>query len=124
MTVFIDSDILIEISRARDQQVLKIWSELADSATTLCYSPVSEAEVWAGALPREYAVTTALLQRLECVPITRETGRKAGEYMAQYRKSHGVELPDALIAASAFETSAAIWIRNRKHYPMRDIAFY
>jgi predicted nucleic acid-binding protein len=124
MNVFVDSDILIEISRARDQEILRVWTALADTASEIYYSPVSEAEVWAGARPNEYAATTALLQRLTCVDITRNTGRKAGEYMSRFGKSHGVEVADALIAAGAFDLGATLWTRNRKHYPMPDITFF
>jgi hypothetical protein len=35
-----------------------------------------------------------------------------------------VELGDALIAASAAASGAMLWTRNRKHYPMTELAFY
>lgn len=47
----------------------------------------------------------------------------AGEYIRRYRKSHSVELGDALIAASAVVSGAALWTRNRKHYPMPELKF-
>ena len=37
-------------------------------------------------------------------------GRRAGEYLRRYRKSHAVELGHALIAASAVERGARLWI--------------
>jgi predicted nucleic acid-binding protein len=53
-----------------------------------------------------------------------ETGRQAGDYLKRYRKSHAVELGDALIAAGAVLNNAALWTRNRKHYPMKELAFF
>ena len=47
--------------------------------------------------------------------------RKAGEYRALYRPSHGMALPDALIAATAFVHQSALITRNTRHYPMSDI---
>jgi predicted nucleic acid-binding protein len=44
--------------------------------------------------------------------------------LRRYRKSHGVELADALIAATAVAHSAMLWTRNRKHYPMKELAFF
>jgi predicted nucleic acid-binding protein len=44
--------------------------------------------------------------------------------MRQYRKSHGVELGDALIGSAAVLNGAALWTRNKKHYPMKDVSFY
>ena len=40
------------------------------------------------------------------------------------KKSHSVELGDALIAACASSTDLKLWTLNKKHYPMKDIAFY
>jgi predicted nucleic acid-binding protein len=51
-------------------------------------------------------------------------GRRAGEYLRRYRKSHAVELGDALIAAGAVASGGRLWTRNRKHYPMPELTFY
>ena len=53
-----------------------------------------------------------------------EAGRQAGDYLRRFRKSHGVELGDALIAAGALANNAALWTRNRKHYPMKELSFF
>ena len=45
-------------------------------------------------------------------------------YLRQYGKSHGVEIADALIAASAVANRATLWTRNRKHYPMKELSFF
>ncbi len=74
--------------------------------------------------PAESEKLTALFGSLVCVPIDSETGKRAGEYLRQYRRSHGVELGDALIAAAAVMNGAALWTRNRKRYPMRGLGFY
>jgi predicted nucleic acid-binding protein len=58
------------------------------------------------------------------VPIDAALGRQAGEYLRRYRKSHAVELGDALIAASAVANGAQLWTRNRKHYPLPELKFY
>ena len=124
MTVLVDSDILIEVSRGRDQNILSRWTELSQSDNPVLYSPVTAAELWAGARPREYEALTDLFRTLLCAPINNETGRQAGDYLRQYRKSHGVELGDALIAAAALLNRAELWTRKRKHYPMKELSFY
>lgn len=124
MTVLVDSDVLIEVSRGRDQEILSSWVNLSQSDSTILYSPVTEAELWAGARPREHEALTNLFRTLLCAPIDRETGRQAGDYLHQYRKSHGLELGDALIAATALLSDAELWTRNRKHYPMKELSFY
>ena len=124
MTILIDSDILIELTCAKDSAILGKWKELSESENILLCSPVSVAELWHGAIPREFEATTNLFRSLTCVPIDAATGRQAGDYLRQYIKSHGVKLGDALIAASAVLHGAALWTRNRKHYPMKGVSFY
>ena len=92
MTVLVDSDILIEVSRGRDPGIVSQWIKLSGSDASILYSPVSVAELWAGARPSEYEALRNLFRTLTCAPIDTETGRYSGEYLRQYRKSHGVEL--------------------------------
>ena len=124
MNILVDSDILIEISRERDQDILSKWIALAESDSAILCSPVSAAELWAGAWPREHEALTDLLRALVCAPIDYETGRQAGDYLRRYRKSHALQISDALIAASAFLNDAELWTRNRQHYPMKELKFY
>jgi hypothetical protein len=118
MTILIDSDILIEVLRGRDTRIVGDWLKWSASTGPILYSPVSQAELWAGARPSEHDLIANLFQALQCVPIDDEIGRLAGDYLRQYQKSHSLELGDALIAASAVLRNAAVWTRNRKHYPM------
>jgi len=124
VSVLIDSDVLIEVTRARDREVLKKWSELSASEEAVLCSPVSIAELWQGALASEHGVLNSLFRVMTCIVIDAGTGRRAGELLRRYRKSHGMELGDALIAASAELSGAAVWTRNRKHYPMTTISFF
>jgi hypothetical protein len=124
VTVLVDSDILIAVSRGRDQEIVARWIELSDSDDLIFYSPVTSAELWAGARPREHEVLKNLFRTLLCIDIDAETGRQAGDYLRQYRKSHSVELADALIAAAAVRHGAHLWTRNRKHYPMKELLFH
>ena len=124
MTVLIDSDILIEVSRGRNASILSKWADLSRSDALILFSPVNEAELWAGARPSESDSLEALFGALACAPADAEVGRRAGDYLRRCRKNHGVELGDALIAATAVAHSAMLWTRNRKHYPMKDLLFF
>jgi len=124
VNILVDSDVLIEVSRERDQDILSRWTALAESDNAILCSPVSSAELWAGAWPREHEVLAKLLRAPVCAPIDCETGRQAGDYLRQYRKSHGLQISDALIAAAAVLNRAELWTRNRKDYPMKELSFY
>lgn len=122
--VLIDSDILIEVSRARDHAILARWDELSRSEVALLCSPVTVAELWHGARPKEHRTLEALFAAIHCIPIDSKIGVRAGEYLRVFAKSHHVELGDALIAATVSIHDLELWTRNRRHYPMKDVDFY
>ena len=124
MSVLIDSDIVIEVLRGRDQAILAQWSELADSHSPILVSPITFAEVGAGAFASERTIISRFFAPLTCVAIDQKIGQLAGEYLRQYSKSHNLKIADALIAASAVQNHVALWTRNRKHYPMPHLSFY
>lgn len=123
-SVLIDSDILIEVSRARDAAVLGRWDQLSRSATPLFCSPVTVAELWHGARSQEHATLNAIFAVINCIPIDARIGIRAGEYLRAFVKSHHLELGDALIAATVSIHKLELWTRNRRHYPMKGISFY
>lgn len=88
------------------------------------YSAVSIAELWTGARPPEHEAIARFFRSLTCVSIDAETARHAGDNLRLYKKSHGVGLGDALIAAAAHLNKATLWTRNRKHYPMKELSFF
>jgi predicted nucleic acid-binding protein len=123
-SVLIDSDILIEVSRARDNAILARWAELSRGDAVILCSPVTVAELWHGARPAEHRILNALFAAINCIPIDIEIGRQAGDNLRQYAKSHAVELGDALIAATVHIHKLELWTRDRRHYPMKQLAFY
>ncbi|MBI4484176.1 MAG: hypothetical protein HY652_14975 [Acidobacteria bacterium] len=44
--------------------------------------------------------------------------------ISAYSRSHGVELADALVAATAYWNKIPLWTLSKRHYPMRDIRFF
>ena len=124
MTVLVDSDVLIEVSRGSDESILSKWVELSRSDALILFSPVNEAELWAGARASEHDSLETLFGALARAPADAGVGRRAGDYLRRYRKSHSLELGDALIAATAVARGAMLWTRNRKHYPMKELLFF
>ncbi len=122
--VLIDSDVLIEVLRDRSPEIARRWEALASGDSLAAYSPVSGAEIWHGTRPSEARAISALFTALTCIPIDDAIGRRAGECLAGYRASHGADLSDALIAATASIHGVSLWTRNRKHFPMRDIRYF
>ena len=52
------------------------------------------------------------------IPVGSEIAKAGGLYKRDYSKSHGVELADAILAATAEAENAELKTLNIKHYPM------
>ncbi len=116
----LDSDILIDFLRGR-ATAWDLMARLQATAEGPLISMVSVAEVLAGAQGGEEAATERLLATLEKVPVTESIARAAGIFLRAYQRSHGLDLGDALVAASALATGASLVTRNTKHYPMPQV---
>jgi predicted nucleic acid-binding protein len=121
--ILLDSDVIIAWLRGQDPFV-RVFPELLGEGQVLAWTPVSVAEIFAGARRREERQLENLFLVLETLALSGPIGRKAGRYLSAYSRSHGVELGDALIAATAHANAVPLWTLNRRHYPMRDIQFF
>ncbi len=121
--VLLDSDVIIEILRGR-QEVIDAMLALEVSGTATYTSAIAWAEIYSGLRPGEETVTRAFFDARGEVVIDGATGRHAGTYLARYRASHAVEIADALVAAAAASSGLSLWTLNRKHYPMSNVHFY
>lgn len=88
----------------------------------MAISVVTITEILTGMRPGEEQQTEKLLSLFKVLDVDEATSRQAGLYLRQFRKSHKLELGDALIAASAKLNGADIVTRNVKHYPMSDVS--
>ena len=52
------------------------------------------------------------------IPVTRAIAVQGGLHRRKFRKSHNVQLADALIAATAESMQAELFTLNLRHYPM------
>lgn len=121
--ILLDSDVIIAWLRGYSPFAEEV-PELISRGDVLSWTPVSVAEIYAGVRRGKEGQIENLFLVLEALPLSAEIGRKAGDYLRAYAKSHSVELGDALIAATSHLHRMPLWTLNKKHYPMRDIPFY
>ena len=114
--MILDSDVLIEILRSNAQTAAWVAGQ-ASTGEALRYSPVSRAEIGAGMRAGEEKRIVAFFAGLNAVTIDATTGELAGERLRRYRRSHGLELGDALIGASSLQYGERLATFNRRHYP-------
>lgn len=104
--LLLDTDVLIDHFRGRRPLVL-------DSATAL--SVVTRAELFAGRMFDEDAGRLALAAMVE-LPVDRPVAEEAG----RVRRTTGIRLPDALIAATAIVHGLRLVSRNRRDFARVD----
>ena len=113
----LDTCVLIDFLRDREAAV-RVIRGLAIRPSV---SVVTIAELHAGIRnEREHHRIEGLPALLDVREVDFEIARLAGRYCRQYRRSHGVGLPDALIAATARRHGARLVTRNARHFPMLD----
>ncbi len=116
----LDTDVIIQWLRG----VPGIKDEIERFITegvTLIWTPVQIAEIFAGMRKGEEKVLSNLFLIFDSFFVNDDIGKKAGEYLRKYNKSHALEIADALTASSAFYYKLHLWTLNSKHYPMKDI---
>ncbi|MEA3359946.1 MAG: type II toxin-antitoxin system VapC family toxin [Thermodesulfobacteriota bacterium] len=116
----IDTDIIIDHLRG-EEKARDFLRQTKSEETDILYSVITKAELYSGVRQKEEEKVSYLLRSMEEVRIDGEIAIHAGRYRNKFYASHGLLLPDALIAASAKKVGATLVTLNKKHYPMQDI---
>lgn len=115
--VLLDSDILIDFSK-KDPFVTERLEELQKASA--CYlSIISYMELLIGARNKEESrIITSFLERggFGIIHINLTISYKAVDLIKSFALSHGLKIPDALIAATALDENLSIYTRNLKHF--------
>jgi predicted nucleic acid-binding protein len=117
----LDSDVVIWLLRGR-QPVVEHVERLAGRGQLLV-SAITRAEVTSGMRPGEERATLRLLDGLTTMPVSGDIADRAGRMLGELRRRGvTVQLPDAIIAATALDAGAELHTCNPRHYPDNDIA--
>lgn len=116
----IDTDVIIQWLRGI-QDVQEKIEGFVGNGVVLMWTPIQIAEIFAGMRKGEEQLISNLFLILDSLFINEDIGKKAGEYLSKYSKSHSLEIADALTAATAFHFKLPLWTFNSKHFPMKDI---
>ena len=112
--MLIDTDVIIWALRRNDKAVRKI-----DSTEVLQISAVTYMELLKGARDKQELRNlkqTLQMLSIEVIPISENISHRAMIYIEEYGLSSGMDLPDALIAATAVENDFTLCTANDKHY--------
>jgi len=121
MRAYIDSDVLIWHLRG-ERKALNFLRKLRDGG---------EYELWTGALqraevvffmrPDEEEATGLFLSQFKMAAVDQAIVDAAGELYRKWHPSHGTDVNDAFLAATAMLNGGRIFCLNTRHYPMPEV---
>ena len=112
-----DTDILIDAARGVAEAIAFLAAQRA--AAGINVSIVSAMELVAGCRNKiELTQTQQFLQPVRVLPIVANTSQTAYQLMDSFFLSHGLLIPDAVIAATALEHGLKLHTKNTRHFQM------
>jgi hypothetical protein len=121
MRTYVDSDVLIWHLRG-EQKALRFLQNLRDSKGYELWAGVMQrAEIVFFMKPEEEKATLLFLSQFKTTPIDQRIVDAAAGLYRQWQPSHGLDVNDAILAATVMQTGGQIFCLNTKHYPMPDL---
>jgi predicted nucleic acid-binding protein len=115
----VDTDILIDAGRGV-QQAIECLADI-ERQSALAISVVTQMELLVGCRNKtEQQSMERFLQRFQVLKLSEQISESAVGLLRQYRLSHGLAIPDALIAATAITSNQPFISRNQRDYRCID----
>jgi len=111
----VDTDILIDAAR-RIGQAIDCLDQIERQAL-LAVSAITQMELFVGCRNKvELRDTDRFLQRFQVLKLDEQISDAAVALLRRYRLSHGLAIPDALIAATALTWNQPLISKNQSDY--------
>jgi tRNA(fMet)-specific endonuclease VapC len=112
--ILLDTNILIEIFKGNTDVIMPVQQVGPEN---LALSAVTAMELYYGALNNlELKRIRKHLGAFHCLQISTSISVNAMHLIERYSKSHGLQIPDALIAATAMEYKCELMTLNLKDF--------
>ena len=114
--VILDSDVLIDLARG-EGRAIDLVDGFISRGERPCISIITEMELFLGARSKaEQRSVGQLVQRFAVLPISEMISVRARNLTVRYARSHGLTIPDALIAATTISNRSLLLTRNVRHF--------
>lgn len=115
MQIF-DTDVLIWLERGNEKA-----ADTIDSSNDRAISIITYMELLQLAPSKKIQQITRSLfiqKDFKIIPLHQNIGHRAAIYIEEYSSKNGIEVTDAIIAATAVENNAELITGNKKHFSM------
>ncbi len=113
--ILLDTCVVIDILRQKSKAIDYLESLVKVPAL----SAPTVTELYAGVRgTKEQRILAAIVETSTVIHLDVKTAKRAGELLAKYRPSHGLDAIDAMIAATAEGHDLQLATINLKHFPM------
>lgn len=111
--ILLDTNVLIEILKGNQAT----QDTLATMQSPFYISVITAMELIYGARNKaEVARLKGFIQLFSVLYLSEAISRRASRLVTEYAKSHTLDIPDSLIAATALENRARLFTYNRKDF--------
>ena len=113
--VMIDTDVLIDAGRGVHEATTSL--QLLENDACLFVSVITQMELLVGCRNKmELNALESFIARFQILTLSESISKKAVNLLKNYRLSHGILIPDALIAATALYHGFCIVSKNQRDY--------
>lgn len=116
--LLLDTDIFVNFLRGQEEEALFFNKILVENEFYGLFSSITEIELFAVERldQKQETAILKLLANLQRIDLDSQVAQLAGRWLAKYKKSNGLEMPDAIIAATALIHGASLVTKNTRHY--------
>lgn len=115
--ILLDTNILIDILKGHEQTQQKLTSLNDSLSEPLAISSITAMELVYGARNKtEVQRLEKFMQLFQMVHLTEVISARALKLITRYAKSHTLDIPDALIAATVLENQSRLFTYNQKDF--------
>lgn len=111
--MIVDTNIVIDFLKGNNNAREFIDSHLQDD---LYLSVITVSEVYSGIKEHETKIFENLLSLFQLVAVDKTISVEAGKLRRKFFRSHGIEIPDAIIAATANDLNVPVATLDKKHF--------
>jgi predicted nucleic acid-binding protein len=113
--IIVDTDILIDAGRGVSEAITCLQD--IERKSSLAAGVVTQMELFVGCRNKtELLEVERFLQRFQILPLAEPISDMAVDLLRQYRLSHGLLIPDALITATAIVFDVPFISKNQRDY--------